>query len=98
MGDEVVIAAGRPVMLRAQVVGGRGLVLRIVSGEGVKRLPVESDDFVHRWQAKPKGDTFYRLELVEPSGGKVAQNPAAMVRRALTNPIYVAIATPGGDR
>ena len=98
MGDEVVIAAGRPVMLRAQVVGGRGLVLRIVSGEGVKRLPVESDDFVHRWQAKPKGDTFYRLELVEPSGGKVAHNPAAMVRRALTNPIYVAIATPGGDR
>ena len=97
MGDEVVIAAGRPMMLRAQVVGGRGLVLRIVSGEGVKRVPVESDDFAHRWQARPKGDTFYRLELVEPSGGKVARNPAAMVRRALSNPIYVAIATPERD-
>jgi hypothetical protein len=97
MGDEVVIAARRPMMLRAQVVGGRGLVLRIVSGERVKRVPVESDDFAHRWQARPKGDTFYRLELVEPSGGKAARNPAAMVRRALTNPIYVAIATPEED-
>jgi hypothetical protein len=97
MGDEVVIAAGRPVMLRAQVVGGRGLVLRIVSGEGVKRVPVESDDFAHRWQARPNGDTFYRLELVELSGGKVGRNPATLVRRALSNPIYVTIATPGGD-
>ncbi|MFQ5814216.1 MAG: CehA/McbA family metallohydrolase, partial [Anaerolineae bacterium] len=97
MGDELIIAAGRPVMLRAQVVGGRGLVLRIVSGEGVKRVPVESDDFAYRWQARPRGDTFYRLELVVPGGGKIARNPAAMVRRALSNPIYVTIATPGRD-
>jgi hypothetical protein len=97
MGDEVVIAAGRPMMLRAQVVDGRGLVLRIVSGRGVESVPVESDDFVHRWQARPKGDTLYRLELVEPGNGKVARNPAAMVRQALTNPIYVTIATQGED-
>ncbi len=97
MGDELIIAAGRSMMLRAQVVGGRGLVLRIVSGEGVKSVPVESDDFAYRWQARPKGDTFYRLELVEPGGAKVARNPAALVRRALSNPIYVTIAAPGRD-
>ncbi|MBM4465173.1 MAG: phosphoesterase [Chloroflexi bacterium] len=97
MGDEVVIANGRPVMLRAQVVGGRGLVLRIVSGEGVKSVAVEGDDFTHRWQARPQDDTFYRLELVEPSGGRVERDAAATVRRALTNPIYVTIATPGRD-
>lgn len=101
MGDEATYVASllarRPVMLRAQVVGGRGLVLRIVSGEEVKTVPVESDDFTHRWQAKPKGDTFYRLELVEPSGGEVGRNLAALVRRALSNPIYVTIATPGED-
>ncbi len=101
MGDEATYVAsllpGRPVMLCAQVVGGSGLVLRIVSGEGAKSVPVESDDFAHRWQARPKSDTFYRLELVEPAGGKVGHNPAALVRRALSNPIYVTIATPGGD-
>lgn len=101
MGDEATYVAsllpGRPVMLRAQVVGGKGLVLRIVSGEGVKNVPVESDDFTHCWQAKPKGDTFYRLELVEPSAGKVGRNPAALLRRALSNPIYVTIARPGED-
>jgi len=97
MGDEVFIAAGRPVMLRAQVVGGRGLALRIVSGEGVKSVPVESDDFAHCWQARPKDDTFYRLELVEPGDGEVARHPATLVRRALSNPIYVTIAAPGGD-
>jgi len=97
MGDEMIVAAGRSMMLRAQVVGGRGLVLRIVSGDGVKRVPVESDDFTHRWQARPKGDTFYRLELVEPCGAKAARNPAALVRRALSNPIYVTIAAPERD-
>jgi hypothetical protein len=97
MGDEVIIAARRSVMLRAQVIGGRGLVLRIVSGEGVESAPAESDDFVHRWQARPKGDTFYRLELVEPGGEEASRNSATLVRRALSNPIYVTIAAPEGD-
>jgi len=81
MGDEVIVAAGQTVALRAQVVGGRGLVLRIVSGDGVESVPIESDDFAHRWQARLKGATFYRLELAEPT--------LALVRRALSNPIYV---------
>jgi len=98
MGDEVIVAARQPVMLRAHVVGGRGLMLSIVSGDGVKRVPVENDDFTHRWQARPDDDTFYRLELVEPHGGKVSRNPVTLVRRALSNPIYVTIATPGGMR
>ena len=97
MGDEVVIAAGQSVILRAQVIGGRGLVLRIVSSDGVKRVSVESDDFAHCWQARPQDDTFYRLELVEPGGGEAGRNPAALVRLALSNPIYVTIATPGRD-
>ena len=88
MGDEVIVAAGQPVMLRTQVVGGRGLMLRIVSGEGMKSVPVESDDFVYQWQAWPNGATFYRLELAEPT--------SALVRRALSNPIYVT-SHAGGD-
>ncbi len=101
MGDEATYVAsllsGRPVMLRAQVIGGRGLALRIVSGEGVESVPVESDDFVHRWQARPKNDTFYRLELAEPGDEEASRNSATLVRRALSNPIYVTIATSGGD-
>ncbi len=97
MGDEVIVAARQPVMLRAHVVGGRGLMLSIVSGEGVESVPVENDDSTHRWQARPEDDTFYRLELVEPPGGKADRNPAALVRRALSNPIYVTIAAPERD-
>jgi len=97
IGDEVIVAAGQPVILLAQVVGGRGLALRIVSSDGVESVPVESDDFAHRWQARPQDDTFYRLELVEPGGAKTGLNPAALVRRALSNPIYVTIAVPEGD-
>jgi predicted metal-dependent phosphoesterase TrpH len=81
MGDEVIVAAGQTVALCAQAVGGKGLVLRIVSGEGVASVPIESDDFTYRWQARPNGATFYRLELAEPT--------SALVRRALSNPIYV---------
>jgi hypothetical protein len=97
MGDEVTIAAGQPVILLAQVVGGRGLVLRIVSGEGVESVPVEGDDFTHRWQVRPKNDTFYRLELVEPGDEEASRNSATLVRRALSNPIYVTMTTPEGD-
>jgi hypothetical protein len=97
MGDKVVVAARQPVMLRAHVVGGGGLVLRIVSGEGVERVPVENDDFTHHWQARPEDDTFSRLELVEPRSGKVGRNSAALMRRALSNPIYVTIAAPERD-
>ncbi len=101
MGDEATYVAsllpGRPVMLRAQVVGGRGLVLRIVSSRGVESVPVGSDDFAHCWQARPKDDTFYRLELVEPCDGEVGHDLAALVRRALSNPIYVTMAKSGGN-
>ncbi len=95
MGGELITAAGQPVMLRAHVAGGRGLVLRIVSSEGMNSVSVESDDFTFHWQARPVSDTFYRLELVEPNGGKATRNPQALLRRALSNPIYVAIATSG---
>jgi predicted metal-dependent phosphoesterase TrpH len=111
MGDEVIVAAGRSVMLRAQVVGGRDLVLRIVSrdltgfqnlsglvsGVGVESVPVESDDFAHYWQARPQDDTFYRLELVEPGGAKAGLIPQALVRRALSNPICVVHRHARGD-
>jgi hypothetical protein len=83
--------------LRAQVVGGRGLVLRIVSGEGVGSVPVEGNDFTHRWQVRPKNDAFYRLELVEPGDEEASRNSAALVRRALSNPIYMTMTTPEED-
>jgi hypothetical protein len=80
MGDEVTVAAGRPLALRAQVAGGAGLVLWIVSGAGVETAPVLSDEFSYDWQVRPPAPTFYRLELAEPETGE---------RQALSNPIWV---------
>lgn len=82
MGDEVVVPGGETLSLQARVVGGRDLVLRIVSGEGVSVRPVEGQDFTHRWRVRPVGDTFYRVEVVEPGW------PHAPMR-ALSNPVYV---------
>jgi len=92
-GDEVVIADGQSVMLRAYVTGGRGLVLRIVSREATCSVAVESDQFTFDWQAWPMAATFYRLELVEPNGWETTRNPQALPRRALSNPIYVTVDT-----
>ena len=91
MGDRSLIPAGHPIMLSARVVNGGGLTLRIVSATGVEGVAVEGDDFSHRWETRPEGDTFYRLELVEPSGGEITHHSAALLRQALSNPIYVTV-------
>jgi len=88
MGDRVTLAAGSSLCLHARVIGGRGGVLRLISDNGMGQVPVESDDFVHQWQVRPKDDAFYRLELVEPG----ACAPTVLTRQALSNPIYVTIA------
>jgi len=90
MGDSIKITAGQAVRLRARVVGGKGLTLRIVSPSGAVSVSVDNDDFRHRWESRPDGDTFYRLELVDRWCDETTPDSATMLRHALSNPIYVA--------
>jgi hypothetical protein len=91
MGDEIFVPGGHSVSFCAHVVGGRGLTLRIVSAKGAAGVAVEGDDFSHCWESRPEGHAFHRLELVEPGGDETAPDCTALLRHALSNPIYITI-------
>lgn len=74
--------------------GGDGLWLRIVSGQGeVARWTVDGDDFSAEWATSAEGDTWYRLDLLNPLEPEEEGDPSAVLMEAMTNPLYTRIAT-----
>ena len=89
MGDELRLPAGASLRLRCCVQGGAGNVLRLVSARAVHEVGITSDDFTCEHQAVVTGDTYWRAEVIEPPEAPLDEEPAALMARALGNPIYV---------
>lgn len=85
MGDEVRVTAGATVRLRCRVKGAAGCRLRVRSMEGDRVMAIDENDFAAEWQARIKGDTFFRAEVLAEA------EPSRWVMRALSNPIYVVV-------
>jgi len=88
MGDELHLPAGADLRLRCRVQGGAGNVLRLVSAEDVHQVAITSDDFIHEHQVTVSGDAYWRPEVIEPPEAPLDEEPAALMVRALGNPIY----------
>jgi len=86
MGDEARVPAGTSVRFRCQTEGAAGCQLRIRSMEGDRvvavEIEIEEDDFTYEWMAQVKGNTFFRVEVMDEP------EPSQPVMRALSNPIY----------
>jgi hypothetical protein len=91
MGDELRLPAGASLRLRCRVRGGAGNVLRLVSARAVHEVGITSDDFTCEHQAVVTGDTYWRAEVIEPPEAPLDEEPAALMARALGNPIYVCV-------
>jgi predicted metal-dependent phosphoesterase TrpH len=89
MGDELRLPAGASLGLRCQVQGGAGNVLRLVSAQGIHEAKIASDDFIYERQVVVAGDTYWRAEVIEPPEAPLDEEPAALMAKALGNPIYV---------
>jgi len=91
MGDQLRVSCGARLSLRCQVRGGAGALLRLVSPGETRQVSVVGDDFAHEVQVLATGDGFWRAEVIEPPEVPLNEEPAALMARALSNPIYLKI-------
>jgi hypothetical protein len=89
IGDELYLAPGTELRLRCRVQGGAGNLLRLVSAQGIHQAEVVDDDFTYEGRVVVAGDTFWRAEVIEPPEAPLDEEPAALMVKALSNPIYV---------
>ena len=89
MGDEVRVPAGGRLRLRCRVQGGDGNVLRLVSAHETREAAIPGDDFTYECQVSVNGDTYWRAEVIEPPEAPLDEEPAALMAKALGNPVYV---------
>jgi len=89
MGDELCLPAGASLRLRCRVQGGAGNVLRLVSAQETHEAEIASDDFTYERQVVVTEDTYWRAEVIEPPESPLDEEPAALMAKALGNPIYV---------
>ncbi len=89
MGDELRLPIGTGLKLRCRVRGGAGNLLRLVSAQEIHEAEITTDDFTHEYQVEVTGDTYWRAEVIEPPNASLDEEPAALVAKALGNPIYV---------
>ncbi|MGD1996887.1 MAG: CehA/McbA family metallohydrolase [Anaerolineae bacterium] len=89
MGEVLPIAAGESVHLRCLVKDGRGCILRLVSARRVLEAEVEDDKFVLKREIRPEMDRYFRPEVIDPPEVPLEEEPAALMARALGNPVYL---------
>ncbi len=89
MGDELCLPPGASLRLHCRVQGGAGNLLRLVSAQEIHEAPIVSDDFAYECQVVVTGDTYWRAEVIEPPEAPLDEEPAALMAKALGNPIYV---------
>jgi len=89
MGDQLCLPAGASLCLRCRVQGGAGNLLRLVSAREIHEATVAGDDFTHECEVVVTGDTYWRAEVIEPPEAPLDEEPAALMAKALGNPIYV---------
>jgi hypothetical protein len=89
MGDELRIPAGAALRLCCRVRGGAGNLLRLISAAEIHEEEINGDDFSHQHSATVADDTYWRAEVIEPPEVPLDEEPAALMAKALGNPIYV---------
>jgi hypothetical protein len=92
MGDSLTVSGEEPVHVTGRVLGGEGLILRLVGPEGViAQIPIEGDDSTFAHTLAVRVSSYVRAEVAEPLAPEEAGEPAALTLQALSNPIYLQV-------
>ena len=68
-----------------------GWMLRVLHQDGeAHRVPIDSPDFCHTWQAAAEDDYWY-VQVIESTQVPLDRDPVALYAFALSNPIYIRI-------
>ena len=89
MGEGLPCAPGTPLRLTCRVWGGAGCLLRLVSDRRTLAVEVGTEEFVQEWEVVLDGDRYFRPEVIDPPEAPLEEEPAALMARALGNPVYV---------
>ena len=92
VGDEICLPSGASLRLRCRVQRGKGDLLRLISSQETLQVTIDDVDFSHEAQVIASGATYWRAEVIEPPEAALDEEPAALMARALCNPIYVRMA------
>jgi predicted metal-dependent phosphoesterase TrpH len=89
IGDDLYLSPGTELRLCCRVRGGAGNLMRLVSARDVLQVEIADDDFSYEGRVVVDGDTYWRAEVIEPPEAPLEEEPAALMAKVLTNPIYV---------
>ncbi len=89
MGDELYLPAGANLRLRCRVQSGTGNLLRLVSAHETHEVEITDNDLIYECQVTVVESTFWRAEVIEPPEAPLDEEPAALMAKALSNPIYI---------
>jgi predicted metal-dependent phosphoesterase TrpH len=93
MGDELHLLAGSRLRVHCRVRGGEGDLLRLVCAQETHAVKIDSDDFAYEHTTTLTTDTYWRAEVIEPPEAPLDEEPAALMARALSNPVYAVCET-----
>ena len=92
-GDELVVPVRAEAIVSIEVVGGDGMMLRLVSAQGEAGMAqISGDEFRYEHTMAVKGADYLRAEIIAPPEADLSTEPAALWLEALSNPIYFRIA------
>ena len=89
MGGEIAIGRGANVRLSCRVEGGAGCIFRLESSTGVLEAQIDDDVFSWEREMMVVGNDYFRPTVIDPPEAPLAEEPAALMARALGNPIFV---------
>jgi hypothetical protein len=89
IGDDLHLSLGTELCLRCRVQGGAGNLLRLVSAREIHQAEVVGGDFAYEGEVVVDGDTYWRAEVIEPPEVPLDEEPAALMAKGLSSPIYV---------
>jgi len=95
MGDELHVPTGSTIRWRCRVESGAEQLLHIVSSDRDWTQPVDGVASTYTWETKAVHDSFCRAELIIPD--ETESDLSILLRAALSNPIYVSVASDDGQ-
>ncbi len=92
MGDALAVDGRQDVHLAVHVLGAEGLILRLVGPKGIlAETPIADDDRMFEHNLSTRVSTYVRAEVSRPLDPAEANEPAALMLAALSNPIHILV-------
>jgi len=93
-GEELSVPRGAEVKFSIKASGADGMMLRLVEAQGeLALIGIDDDEYTYGYALKVNDTNYLRVEVIAPPEADLKTEPAALWVEALSNPIYLRIAS-----